>query len=55
LERLERGRVVAAGSRPIQGPGNDRDQRLVCTRDQLILKPREREMASDGRAERWPP
>ena len=38
LEGLDGGRVIAAGSRPIEGPGNDRDQRLVCTCDQLILE-----------------
>ena len=40
------------GRRPFQGPGDDRDQGLVCTGDRLILKPSELEMTGDGRAER---
>src|SRR5262249_38673708 len=50
-EGWDGGRVITAGSRPIQGPGDDRDQRLVCTRDELILEASESEVASDGRAD----
>ncbi len=47
-----RDRPVAPPSRRRgQRPGDDRDQHLVCTRDQIILEAREREVAGDAGAE----
>src|SRR5262249_59319754 len=47
--------VTAWRSRPPQGTGNDRDQGLICTRDQLVLKPGELEVAGDGGGGGGPP
>jgi hypothetical protein len=47
--------VRAPQSRPSRVAGDDRDQGLVCQRDELILKPSELEMARDGRGGGGPP
>ena len=46
---------LGARSRPSQAAGDDRDQGLICKRDQLLMKSCELEMAGDGRAGRGPP